>query len=138
MPGMRHDGSRPASTDAPEPQVTSVVAGAARYYEPATTEPDRRLATELGALLAGVPGVERAYLARVREGEGAEVLTVCIVARAPVSDDVVRRIGRAFATTHGTAGVLDVQEINAAQDRALAPSVPPFYGSPLPPKETVP
>jgi hypothetical protein len=140
LPGKGGDPAKPVARIAREPSVAVIETSGARRYEPATDEADVRLEAELAALFAGVADVERAYLTRARRDEGGDggVLTVCIVARAPVSDDVVRRIGRAFATTHGTAGMLDVQEIGAAQERTLAASVRPFYGSSPPPKETAP
>lgn len=115
-----------------EPVVVSLARSGGSYFEPAGRAQDQRLAGELAALFAAVPEIQRAYLARVSTtSEPQGVLTVCMAARSRVADEVVRRIGRIYADTHGTDGVLDVLELDPGTEQALAGSVTPFYGTAL-------
>lgn len=125
-------GPTPQTADV-DPVVMSLARSGGSYFEPTRSEPDQRLAGELAALFAAVPEIERAYLARVSTaGEPHGVLTVCMAAHGRVADEVVRHIGRIYASTHGTDGVLDVLDLDPGTERALAGSVAPFYGSSLP------
>lgn len=131
-PTLRKSPDAPAPAAAAEPVLVSLARSGGSYFEPAGSAQDQRLAGELAALFTAVPEIRRAYLARVSTaGEPQGVLTVCMAADGRVADEVVRRIGRVYADTHGTDGVLDVLELDPGIEHALAGSVTPFYGTPL-------
>lgn len=136
VPNLRPTQGKPpeptASGATVEPVVMSLARSGGSYFEPTGSAQDQRLAGELAALFAAVPEIQRAYLARVSTaGEPQGVLTVCMATRSGVADEVVRRVGRIYADTHGTDGVLDVLELDPGTEQALAGSVTPFYGTPL-------
>lgn len=132
VPTLRKSPEPTAPVATAEPVVVSLARSGGSYFEPVGSPQDQRLAGELSALFSAVPEIGRAYLARVSTaGEPQGVLTVCMAARSRVADEVVRRIGRIYADTHGTDGVLDVLELDPGTEHALAGSVTPFYGTPL-------
>ena len=114
-----------------EPVVVGLDRSGASTFMPATQAADRALAAELVALFTAAGGIHRAYLARVYlPDEPHPVLTVCIAAPQPVPDALVREIGRIYAGTHGTDGVLDVMDVDAGREAALRAGIEPFFATP--------
>jgi len=111
----------------PQRPMQETERGGIRFLGEQDGVPERELKERLSILFSENGIVHRAYLARVKYGDGTEAVALCLCSRYGPIKNTIDSVGSIFAEMFGPREHLDIVVLDESQEAELATSCSPFF-----------